>query len=110
MLADASRGSSRSCVTLGLSRPVVRPPRRPDFPSLGYLPPTLEPGTFTVSPPYSAFARLTPPDEYWAAKRLLDAADEALRVGVAAATLPGDAGRHPTEILKSDGGCSPRTP
>ncbi len=88
-------------VTLGLSPPVVSPTRRSPFPSLGYLPSTLEPGSFKVSPPYSPFVRLTPPDEYWAAKRLVDAGDEALRTGIAAAQLPEDAARHLTAVLES---------
>lgn len=87
-------------VTLGLSPVAVTPPRRSRFPALGYLPEILEPGTFTVSPPYSPFVRLTPADEYWAAKRLVDAGDDALRLGVTAAELPEDAAKHLVEVLK----------
>ena len=88
-------------ITFGLSPPVVIPPRRSAAPSLGYLLPTLDPGSFEVSPPYSPFVRLTPPDAYWAATRLLAIGDEAIRAAIDAADLPEDAGRHLAEILKS---------
>lgn len=88
-------------VTLGLSSPIVSDARRSPFPSLGCLPPTLEPGSFDVSPPYSPFVRLRPPDEYWAGKRLIDAGDAALRAGIDAAGLPEEAARHLAEVLKS---------
>ena len=51
-------------ITLGLSKPVVRPARVSPYPSLGFLPERLTPGNFDLSPPYSPFVRLTPPDEY----------------------------------------------
>lgn len=86
-------------VTLGLSAPTVRAARRAPISSLGYLPADLVPGEFDVSPPYSPFVRLTPADAYWAAKRLMDATDVALRAGLAAAYLQPTAARHLTEVL-----------
>lgn len=88
-------------ITLGLSAPTVRAARRAPISSLGYLPAELVAGEFDVSPPYSPFVRLTPADEYWAAKRLMDATDVALRAGLAAAYLQPSAVRHLTEVLVS---------
>ncbi|MGZ3420140.1 MAG: hypothetical protein ACXVEE_19860 [Polyangiales bacterium] len=88
-------------VTLGLSPPTTSAPQPSAFRSLGYLPATLTPGTFDVSPPYSPFVRLTPSDEYWAAKRLLDIGDGALLAGIAAAGFPEEAGRALADVLRS---------
>ena len=93
-------GVAWNLITLGLSGPTVTAARRAPFSSLGYLPADLVPGEFDVSPPYSPFVRLTPPDEYWAAKRLMDATDAALRAGLAAAFLQPAAVRHLTEVLE----------
>jgi hypothetical protein len=96
---EESGGVVWNLVTLGLSAPTVRAAQRSPISSLGYLPADLVPGDFDVSPPYSAFVRLTPPDEYWAAKRMMDATDAALRAGLAAAFLQPEAARHLTEVL-----------
>ncbi|CAN5922509.1 hypothetical protein BH11MYX4_BH11MYX4_03710 [soil metagenome] len=87
-------------VTFGLSPPVTSPPRRSAFPSLGYLSEVIVPGDFVVSPPYSPFVRLTPADEYWAGKRLVDAGEDAIRIGVEAAELPDDAAQYLETVLK----------
>ena len=88
-------------VTLGLSPAKTTPARRSPFPSLGYLPTTLAAAAYDVSPPYSPFVRFTPPDEYWAAKRLLDTGYESLVAAVAAARLPDDASHRLSETLLS---------
>lgn len=85
-------------VTLGLSTPTWADSSPSRFPSVGSLSPLIEPGTFDVTPPYSPFVRLTPADEYWAAKRLVDAIDEP--VAIAAARLPDDAARHLATVLR----------
>jgi len=87
-------------VTLGLSPPVTSPPRRSLFPSLGFLSEVVVPGDFVVSPPYSPFVRLTPADEYWAGKRLVDSGEDAIRIGIEAAELPDDASRYLETVLK----------
>jgi len=87
-------------ITLGLSRPKVTAARHAEFPSLGYLPADLVPGDFDVSIPYSPFVRMQPADEYWAAKRLMDAPAEALRAGIPAAGLPINAGAHLVDVLE----------
>lgn len=97
---DLGGGIGRNLMTLGLAAPTVTAARRSPFASVGYLPPIIEPGTFNVSPPYSPFIRLTPPDEYWAAKRMIDAGDDALRIGIEAALLPPDAARYLTGVLQ----------
>ncbi len=88
-------------VTLGLSAPTISAARRSAFSSLGYFSATLTPGDYSVSPPYSPFVRFTPADEYWAAKRLLETSDEALRRGLTAALLQHDAATHLAEVLRS---------
>lgn len=87
-------------VTLGLSPTVIRGERDSGFPSLGYLPSSVDPAGYDVSPPYSPFVRFTPADEYWAGKRLVDAGDDALRAGVAEARLPEEAARHLLKVLR----------
>ncbi len=85
--------------TFGLAGPTLSLARRSPFTSVGYLAPTLEPGDFEASVPYSAFVRLTPPDEYWAAKRLMDLPEDALRAGIEAAFMQPEAGRHLADVL-----------
>ena len=86
--------------TFGLAPIATTPARISPFPSLGYLPETLVAGDFDVSPPYSPFVRLTPADEYWAGKRLIDAGEDAIRIGIEAAELPDDASLHLERVLK----------
>ena len=86
--------------TFGLAPIKTTPAKLGAFPSLGYLAGTLVPGDFSVSPPYSPFVRLTPGDEYWAGKRLIDAGEDAIRIGVEAAELPDDAAAHLEKVLK----------
>lgn len=87
--------------TLGLSPLTVVPPEPAPFPSLGFFPPTLAAGSFTVSPPYSPFVRIRPGDEYWAAKRLLEGGERALVDGLAAAQYPAEAAKTLGEALRS---------
>lgn len=86
-------------ITLGLAPPTITKARVGPFPSVGWLPKDIDAGDFDVSPPYSPFVRFTPADEYWAAKRLMDAPDEALKAGIAAAFVQTEAGRHLTDVL-----------
>lgn len=87
-------------LTLGLARSAVQPARQAPFPSIGYFPAELEPGTFDVNPPYSPFVRMQPADEYWAAKRLLDIPNEVFRMGVPAANLLPAAGDSLVDALQ----------
>ncbi len=86
--------------TFGLGPIPTTPAKLSPFPSVGYLLGTLVPGDFSVSPPYSPFVRLTPADEYWAGKRLIDAGEDAIRIGVEAANLPDDASSYLETVLK----------
>jgi len=85
--------------TFGLAPVPTTPAKIAAFPSLGYLSETLVPGDFDVSPPYSPFVRLTPGDEYWAGKRLIDAGEDAIRIGIEATELPDNASAHLEKVL-----------
>ena len=100
-LDDGGGGLWWNLVTFGLSPTSVRAPVGSGYPCLGYLPSTLEPGQYDVSPPYSPFVRFTPADEYWAAKQMASAGDDALRSGIAAADLPDMAATHLLRVLQN---------
>ena len=69
--------------TLGLSpKPeqlIPRPPAR----GLGWLPPAVAPGDFSVSPPFEPFDRIQAADAYWVAKRLAALPDSTIDQAIA---------------------------
>lgn len=96
---ETGGGFGWNLITLGLSPPTVTKARVGPSPSVGWLPKDLVAGDFSVSPPYSPFVRFTPQDEYWAAKRLMDVPEEALKAGIEAAFVQTEAGKHLTDVL-----------